>query len=297
MVKISLIAGLNVGRETYRLLKQRGEDIRDVFVLDEKFSTKGRGFVRFDDIVDRNKLHKVRRIKDEKEKIAEINPDLIIVTGFSQIIPEEILEVPKLGTVGFHYAVLPDRRGCSPVIWAIVNGLEETGVSMFYYDNGIDTGDIIDIERFPIEYGDDSKSVLDKCERSVIGLLEKRLEEIKEARAPRLKQEGPSIYTRKRSEKDGEISLAMNSLDIYNLVRALRPPYPGAHTYCGNGEKLYVLNVGVCSERSIDKERIIDWSANPSEISRFISENAGGFCYTKDSAIKITETRVGGINE
>ena len=96
-----------------------------------------------------------------------------------------ILDVPPLGVIGFHTAVLPGRRGSSPVIWAMIDGLEESGVTMFYMDEGIDTGDVIAVERFPIEADDYAADVLRKADDATLHLLRAHLDQILDGTAPR----------------------------------------------------------------------------------------------------------------
>jgi LmbE family N-acetylglucosaminyl deacetylase len=141
-----------------------------------------------------------------------------------------------LGVIGFHTAVLPGRRGSSPVIWAMIDGLEESGVTMFYMDEGIDTGDVIAVERFPIEADDHAVDVLRKADDATLHLLRTHLGPILDGTAPRLPQgETGSTYTRRRTAADGEIDWSRPAEEIVRLIRALSPPYPLAHAFGGDG--------------------------------------------------------------
>jgi methionyl-tRNA formyltransferase len=120
-------------------------------VLDDRAWLNVSGFRTFDDLCAPPLPRKVKRIKEHTEEIAALAPDLVVVVGFSQIIPKTLLEIPPLG-VG--------RWGCSPIIWAIVDGHEETGVTMFYMDGGIDTGDVIAARELRIEANDTAAEVL-----------------------------------------------------------------------------------------------------------------------------------------
>ena len=84
------------------------------------------------------------------------------VTPRAMIVPPEILEAGKLGCVGFHYSMLPERRGGAPLNWAIIDGLKQSGISLFYLDDGIDTGDVIAQMPFEIGADDTVKDLLDK---------------------------------------------------------------------------------------------------------------------------------------
>ena len=167
-------------------------------------------------------LRKIAKVRDHAEEIAALRPDLVVVVGFSQIIPPSILGIPPMGVIGFHTAVLPGRRGSSPVIWAMIDGLEESGVTMFYMDEGIDTGDVIAIERFPIEADDHAADVLRKADDATLHLLRAHLDGILDGTAPRVPQGEPgSTYTRRRTPADGEI-------DWSRPAARDRPPGPGA---------------------------------------------------------------------
>ena len=175
--RVVFIGGLDDGRRTVQeLLDHPRVDLVGVFVLDEQAVGAVSGFRTFDDIVAPPVLRKIAKVRDHADEIAALRPDLIVVVGFSQIIPPTILPVPPLGVIGFHTAVLPGRRGSSPVIWAIVDGLPESGVTMFYMDEGIDTGDVIAVERFPIEDDDYAVDVLRKADDATLTLLRAHLE-------------------------------------------------------------------------------------------------------------------------
>jgi methionyl-tRNA formyltransferase len=101
-----------------------------------------------------------KNIKDEAEWIAARKPDVVFVLGLSQIIPQEILNIPTLGCIGSNPALLPENRGRHPIIWAIANGLEKSGITLFWIDEGVDSGDIWKQEEFSIDIDDDASMIL-----------------------------------------------------------------------------------------------------------------------------------------
>jgi methionyl-tRNA formyltransferase len=240
--RVVFVGGLDDGRRTVEvLLAHPRVDLVGAFVLDDAAGAGVSGFRTFDDLVSPPVLRKIRRIRDHVDEIRELRPDVVFVVGFSQIIPQALLDVPPLGVIGFHSAVLPGRRGCSPLIWAMVDGLTETGVTMFYMDAGIDTGDVIDTRSFPIEPGDYAADVLHKADNATIDLLRAHLDGVLDGTAPRTSQEGAaSMYTRKRTPADGEIDWSRPAREIVDLVRALAPPYPVAHTFGGDGVPILI---------------------------------------------------------
>jgi methionyl-tRNA formyltransferase/LmbE family N-acetylglucosaminyl deacetylase len=235
--RVVFIGGLDDGHRTVQvLLDHPGVDLVGVYVLDETATGRVSGFRTFDDLVAPPVLRKIAKVREHVDEIDALHPDLIVVVGFSQIIPSTILRIPPLGVIGFHTAVLPGRRGSSPVIWAIVDGLAASGVTMFYMDEGIDTGDVIAVERFPIESDDDAADVLRKADDATLNLLRANIGPILDGTAPRIPQgDVGSTYTRRRTPADGEIDWNRPAQEIVNLVRALAPPYPLAHTFGGDG--------------------------------------------------------------
>ncbi|TWF79024.1 methionyl-tRNA formyltransferase [Pseudonocardia hierapolitana] len=255
--RVVFIGGLDDGRRAVEvLLRHPRADLVAAFVLDDSEASRVSGFRAFDDLVEPGRLRKIRRIKHHVDEIRELAPDVIIVVGFSQVIPPAILDVPPGGVIGFHSAVLPGRRGCSPLIWAMVDGLTETGISMFYMDEGIDTGDVIAVERFAIEEDDDAADVLRKADDATVRLLERHLDAVLDGTAPRTPQpEGAGTYTRRRTPADGEIDWTRPAHEVVNLIRALAPPYPVAHTYAGDGVPVLIEKARAAPELQLPPPR------------------------------------------
>lgn len=251
--RVVLIAGLDDGRMAARFINEHPKaDLVGLFVLDEKVGSVRSGFRQFDDLVEPPVLRKIQRIRDEVDAIKTLNPDIIVVVGFSEIITKDILSIPPMGVVGFHSAALPGRRGCSPLIWAMVDGLTETAVTMFYLDDGIDTGDVIAVEPFKIAEEDQAADVLKKADKATLSLLEQHLEAILDGTANRTKQDDAQCtYTRKRGAGDGEINWSRPSKDIVNLIRALSPPYPMAHTFGGDGVPILIEKARLAPELKV----------------------------------------------
>jgi methionyl-tRNA formyltransferase/LmbE family N-acetylglucosaminyl deacetylase len=233
------------------LLDHPRVDLVGLFVATDEAQS---GFKSFDDLG--TPIRHVTRIRDEIGTIRSLAPDVIFVVGFSQIIPSELLVIPPLGTIGFHAALLPGRRGCSPLIWAMIDGLKSTGVTMFYLDEGIDTGDVIATRTFAIENDDQASEVLAKANQATRSLLVENLESVLDGTAPRASQpQEPGIYTRKRYPEDGEIDWSQPAEDIVNLIRALSPPYPLAHTFGGDGVPILIERARVAAEADLPPPR------------------------------------------
>lgn len=156
--------------------------------------------------------------------------DVIFCFGWSQLLSADILEAAKYGGIGFHPAALPKNRGHHPIIWALALGLERTSSSFFLMDCSADTGKLLSVKDVVIDYKDDACSLYNKILNIAVYQLQELLENFvvmyENATVQNL-QEGNTW--RKRSVEDGRIDWRMSSKSIYNLVRALTKPYPGAH--------------------------------------------------------------------
>jgi methionyl-tRNA formyltransferase len=187
-------------------------------------------------------VHHIQKINEPTTVglIRSLQPDVIFVFGFSQLITSEILRLPPLGCIGVHPTLLPKNRGRHPLIWALVEGLEESGLSFFYIDEGADSGDLLWQKAFPITLGDDAASLYVKIKALAAEAIAEFLPQLEQGVAPRKPQNHAlASYWRKRGEKDGEIHWDLPSLKTYNLIRALTRPYVGAHTFA-NGQKVII---------------------------------------------------------
>lgn len=185
----------------------------------------------------------VRNIKDINDSgniewLLSLKPDVIFVFGWSQLISKRILAIPSLGCIGTHPALLPRNRGRHPIIWALVEGLEESGLTFFYLDEGADSGDILWQKSFSIGLEDDAGSIYEKVKALAGDAIKEFLPRMEKGMTPRIPQDhSQATYWRKRTEKDGEINWTAPTMRTYNLIRALTHPYIGAHTYL-DGRKI-----------------------------------------------------------
>ena len=168
-------------------------------------------------------------------QIAGFEPDVIYAIGTSQILSPELLAVAKQGCLGGHIALLPANRGRHPIIWAIANGLDQSGLSIIWMDQGADTGQIAIQQPFRIEPEENAGDVYAKVQALYVDLVADRLlpsflkGEFPRASQPAETSSGmPSNTWRKRRQKDGVVDWRMSARRIHNLVRALYHPYPGA---------------------------------------------------------------------
>jgi methionyl-tRNA formyltransferase len=183
-------------------------------------------------------VEKVNRISECADKIKKINPDLIIMCGWRQIINKEILSIPKLGWVGFHPTLLPKGRGPAPIINSILEGWKESGVTMFYLSEGLDDGDIIGQESFPISDNDHAMDVYEKVIDAGKKLARHYVPLLINRTAPRHKQNELEVtFFKKPRLKDNEINFnSESSEEIYRKIKALSRPYSGAYVKVRNNK-------------------------------------------------------------
>lgn len=182
------------------------------------------------------------------EWIKMLAPDVVFCFGWSRMIKQPLLSLAPLGVVGYHPAALPANRGRHPLIWALALGLEYTGSTFFFMNEGVDSGDILSQRMLIIDAADDAGSLYGRiCAVAVEQLREfvPALESGQYARVPQVEAE--ANYWRKRGRPDGQIDWRMSARSIHNLVRALSHPYPGAH-FMLNGQEIKVWCAEVTAE-------------------------------------------------
>jgi len=174
-------------------------------------------------------------------KISGLKPDIIFSFYYRKMICHEILDIPVLGAFNLHGSLLPAYRGRCPVNWVIINGEKRTGVTLHYMIDKPDAGDIVGQKVVAIDLSDTAKTLYDKLCRAAKELLDELLPLIKKGQIPRQKQElKAGSYYGGRSPEDGRIDWNKSAQDIYNLIRGVTEPYPGAFALLENGEKLII---------------------------------------------------------
>jgi len=163
------------------------------------------------------------------EKVRQINPDLIFVNSYSMLLCSEILAIPRYGAVNVHGALLPEYRGPNPTQWALLNDETETGVTMHYMDEHFDTGEIIAQRRVPIYFDDTWRDIQAHISVETDKMLEEEIPKLLAGTNTRRPQdESRAKKWPRRHPEDGQIDWHQSVHYIYNLVRALVKPYPGA---------------------------------------------------------------------
>jgi methionyl-tRNA formyltransferase len=169
--------------------------------------------------------------------IEELRPDIIFCFGWSNLLKKEILNIRRVGVIGFHPTLLPMNRGRHPLIWAKVLGLKKSGTTFFFMDEGADTGDILDQKEFEILPGDTAADLYQKMITNAETQIENFYPKLINGDYSRTKQKTyKGNIWRKRVEMDGLIDFRMDTESICNLIRGLSKPYIGAHLVYNGGE-------------------------------------------------------------
>lgn len=177
-------------------------------------------------------------------------PDLILSFSYRNMIAEDILSVPRLGAFNMHGSLLPKYRGSAPINWAILNNEKQTGMTLHHMVKQANAGDIVDQEAVPIGKEDTAQDVFGKAVKAARLVLERQLEALTAGSAPRRAQdESQATYFGGRKPGDGRIDWTAGADSIYNLVRAITQPYPGAFT-------------------EVDGKKMLIWWAKPADPSK-----------------------------
>ena len=180
---------------------------------------------------------KIREVKDE---LIELKPDLFCVVAYGKILPQDILDIPKKGSINVHGSLLPKYRGAAPIQWAVLNGEKTTGITTMYMDAGMDTGDMILQEKVEIGDNETTGELWDKLSNIGAKLLVETLKEIENGTAPRTPQGKDFTMAPMLNKEMAKIDWENKTAgEIKNLVRGLNP-IMGAYTmYKGKKIKIW----------------------------------------------------------
>jgi len=163
--------------------------------------------------------------------LRQVKPDLITVAAYGQILPPAVLDLPRFGCLNVHTSLLPKYRGAAPIQWAILNGDQETGVTIMKMDAGLDTGPILSQESTPITDNDDAPSLHDRLAHLGASLLVASIPPYLGGSLRPTPQPTDGVsYARKINKADGALDWRQPARDLFNQVRAL-VPWPGAFTH------------------------------------------------------------------
>ena len=226
---------------------------------------------------------RVRNNEEFLETLKEINPDIIIVAAFGQIIPKEILELPKFGCINIHASLLPKYRGAAPIQQAVIDGEKESGVTIMQMGEGLDTGDMISQIVIPLDKEETGGSLFGKLAQAGAELLIKTLPSIEQGTAVAEKQpeESPTPYAAMITKQMGLLDFTKSAETLERLVRGMNP-WPSAYTFV-NGKTLKVWKSSVSQETS---------DAQPGTV--ILTDKAGIHVACKEGVLLLTEVQLEG---
>ncbi|MBD5134877.1 MAG: methionyl-tRNA formyltransferase [Lachnospiraceae bacterium] len=191
------------------------------------------------------------KVKDEAfvQILKEINPDVIVVVAFGQILPSTILHMPKYGCINVHASLLPKYRGAAPIQWVIIDGEKETGITTMQMDEGLDTGDMMLKAVISIDEKETGGSLHDKLAGIGGTLIVDTLKQVEEGSIVLEKQDdSKSNYAKMLNKKLGRIDFEKSAEEIERLIRGLNP-WPSAYTSL-NGKTLKIWDADVRKEKT-----------------------------------------------
>lgn len=216
------------------------------------------------------------------DTLKEMNPELIVVVAFGQILPKSILDIPKYGCVNVHASLLPRYRGAAPLNWVIINGEEKTGVTTMYMDEGLDTGDMILKSEIPLDDEITAGELHDKMMIDGSKVLKETIDLIEKGEAPREKQSNEdTCYSPIMNKSLGNIDWNKSAIDIHNLVRGINP-WPSAYTtYEGQTMKIW-------------KTKVIDKNSDKDPGTIISVDKEGINVSTSEGIVQIKEIQISG---
>ncbi len=228
-MRIILVGQGPFGEKVLEKLARKGEDVVGVFSPPDKRGEAMKALAEKSGIF----LFGPNSVKDPQvyDAFIKLQPELAILAFVTDIVPEELLSVPSLGTICYHPSILPRHRGASAINWAIIQGDTRTGLTIFWVDKGIDTGPVLLQKEVGIGPDDTTGSLyFDTLFPMGVDAVLEAIELIKQGRAPRIPQdESKATYEPPCDDRVASVDFRKAARDIYNLIRGC-DPQPGAYT-------------------------------------------------------------------
>ena len=184
------------------------------------------------------------REEETVQQLRDLQPDVVAVVAYGRILPQKVLDIPAQGCINIHASVLPSYRGSAPYQWAVLDGLEETGVTAMYLCREMDAGDIIDISRTPIGPDETAGELLDRLAELGADLLSKTLENIQKGCTCRTPQDGSkATYAPMLDKTMCPIDFTKSALCVHNHVRGMNPWPVATMELAGKRFKVYATAV------------------------------------------------------
>ena len=273
-----------------KALVEAGYDVAAVVTQPDKPKGRGKSLlptpVKEEALLHEIPVYQPQRVRNNREfldTLREIAPDVIVVAAFGQIIPRDVLELPKYGCINIHASLLPKYRGAAPIQQAVIDGEKESGVTIMQMGEGLDTGDMISKIVIPLEKEETGGSLFAKLAQAGAELLIKTLPSIEQGTAVWEKQpeESPTPYAAMINKKMGLMDFHKSAVELERLVRGLNP-WPSAYTFV-NGKTLKVW-----------KSRADEKCSGETPGTVILTDNEGIHVACKDGTLILTEVQLEG---
>ncbi len=222
------------------------------------------------------KVYQPEKLRDEENVtlIRELDPEIIVVAAYGQILPESILSIPKLGCVNIHASLLPRYRGAAPIERSILDGERKTGITTMYMAKGLDTGDILEQAETDILPEDTGESLTDKLAELGAELIISTMNKLQQGTVTPVPQDdSAATYAAKLDKEMGLLDFSLPAQELERTIRALTP-WPGTFTYL-DGKKLKILSA-----------EVTDTSGKPGEFTEVTKKSLTVACGSNGLKIK-----------
>ena len=229
-------------------------------------------------------VHSTKRLRADRDcidKMKSLKPDCIVVAAFGQILPKEVLEIPKLGAVNIHASLLPKYRGASPIQEAVLSGDKESGITTMFMAEGLDTGDILLQDKVALDSEETAESLFQKLAKLSRKTIVKTLESLQKGELMGIPQkEEEASHTGIIKKKDGFINWNRGAAEIERMVRGYIP-WPNAVSLLPSGKSFKIWKAAVFSQKT---DSTLEKNASSAlfsslgrikreDIERFLNEN------------------------
>jgi methionyl-tRNA formyltransferase len=232
--KLVVCAYHNVGCHCLEELLRQGADVQLVFTHEDS-PTEQIWFASVRELAEKNDIPFLTtdiNLPENIERVRAIAPDFLLSFYYRNMIRPQVLELARCGALNLHGSYLPKYRGRVPVNWAVINGETETGATLHYMVEKPDAGDIVDRERVPIAFTDTAFDVFNKVTEAAATVIRRAWPQLLAGTAPRIPMDlATGNYCGGRKPEDGRIDWTKSAVQLYNLIRGVTHPYPGAFAF------------------------------------------------------------------
>lgn len=253
-MKFAFVTCVQIGLSCMEAIYEVDGKLELIISIPDEKAKKKAGRIYVDDFAVKHSIPVVKSNHVNNSVVIEAikahDIDWLFIIGWSQIASKEVIESPNFGAIGAHPTLLPAGRGRAAIPWAIIKGLDKTGVSFFKMDEGVDTGLILGQEEVPIEPTETAQTLYNKVNTAHEIQIKKLFINLQNNNVEgKVQDESKATYWEGRKPEDGELNSKMSIIEIDRLVRATTHPYPGAFLIIG--EKKVIIWSGIPSKEPI----------------------------------------------